>query len=66
MKYRLDRLMPVHRDAAVQFDLPAMRTVGHAREACASILAAVGEGRLTPSDAEQVPDLVGPSGNCAR
>jgi hypothetical protein len=57
-KLVLDRLYPARRDNPVTFALPEIRTAGDAAKAMAVIIAAVGAGELTPSEATDVTALI--------
>ncbi len=57
-KIVLDRICPARRDHAVEFDLPPIAKAADAAHAMGEILGAVAEGRMTPSEAAQVGQLV--------
>ena len=54
----LERIVPVKKDAPVEFDLPSMETAGEAAEAASGVLKAVSEGTLTPVEGATVMGLV--------
>ena len=54
----LDRIAPARRDAAVCFELPAIRTVEDAVTASSALLAAVASGDVTPDEAGRVMALL--------
>lgn len=47
----LERIAPVRKVAPVQFTLPEMKSAEYAAKAATSVLAAVSDGELAPSDA---------------
>jgi Family of unknown function (DUF5681) len=55
----LDRIVPPRKDRHVAFPLPAMNGAADAAKSLASIVAAVGSGELTPSEASELTKLVG-------
>jgi Family of unknown function (DUF5681) len=54
----LDRIVPPRKDRYVAFPLPAMNGPADAAKSLASIVAAVGSGDLTPSEASELTKLV--------
>ncbi|WP_374137625.1 MULTISPECIES: DUF5681 domain-containing protein [unclassified Sphingomonas] len=54
----LDRLAPPRRDAPIAVALPPVRSAADAVEASAALLAAVGEGEVTPDEAGRVMALL--------
>jgi len=54
----LDRIAPARRDSPVTFALPKIERPADAVAASAAILAAVGEGSLTPGEALEVSKLI--------
>ena len=56
LKFLLDRILPKER--SVHFDLPAMDGDFDAVEACGAIIEAVGAGRIAPSEAAALANLV--------
>ncbi|CUH66140.1 hypothetical protein TL5118_01627 [Thalassovita autumnalis] len=54
----LERIAPVRKDAPVQFALPEMSSAEDAAKAAASVLAAVSDGELTPSEGAHVMSLI--------
>jgi hypothetical protein len=54
----LDRIVPTRKDRHVAFPLPAMNGPADAARSLASIMAAVGSGDLTPSEASELTKLV--------
>lgn len=54
----LDRLAPPRKDSPVQFALPQMTCAHDAAEAAGTVLQAVSEGDLTPTEGAQVMTLV--------
>ncbi len=54
----LDRIAPARRDAAVCFELPAIRTAEDAVTASSALLAAVAAGDVTPDEAGRVMALL--------
>ena len=55
----LDRIAPARRDSPVSFDLPPIESAADAMAAMASILAAVADGSVTPTEADQIAKIVG-------
>jgi len=54
----LERLVPPRKDRPISLELPAIKSGGDAAEAIGLVLAAVGEGRITPSEAGEVMALI--------
>jgi hypothetical protein len=54
----LDRIAPARRDNPVSFALPMIESAADAAKAMAAILAAVANGAVTPSEADQVAKIV--------
>lgn len=54
----IERIAPTRKDGPVSFDLPAMENAQDAATGAASILDAVSEGELTPSEGAQVMALI--------
>lgn len=54
----LERIAPPRRDAPVTFDLPRMETAVDAANAAGSVLDAVAQGELTPTEGAHVMALV--------
>ncbi|MEQ3708490.1 MAG: DUF5681 domain-containing protein [Tateyamaria sp.] len=54
----IERIAPARKDGPVKFDLPSMQTAQDAAKGAASILAAVSDGDLTPTEGAQVMALV--------
>lgn len=54
----LERVLPARRDRPVEFKLPAITTAADASAATGSILAAVADGELTPSEGETLAKLI--------
>ncbi|MEL7178493.1 MAG: hypothetical protein AAFN63_01565 [Pseudomonadota bacterium] len=54
----LERIAPPRKDAPVEFDLPKMEGADDAAKAAASILAAVSQGDLTPTEGAHVMALI--------
>ena len=54
----LERITPPRKDAPVEFDLPKMEGADDAAKAAASILAAVSQGDLTPTEGAHVMALI--------
>jgi Family of unknown function (DUF5681) len=54
----LDRIVPPRKDRHVAFSLPAMNGPADAARSLASVIAAVGDGELTPSEASELTKLV--------
>ncbi len=54
----MDRMAPVHKDRAVDFELPPLNTPADAVSASAAIAAAVAAGDLTPIEAAQLSKVV--------
>jgi len=50
----MDRLMPPHKDSLVHFDLPAMRNSDDIPQGMTSIMAAIGDGAITPTEGERL------------
>ena len=54
----MERIAPARKDTAIQFDLPAIKTVSDTAMAASAILDAVAQGDMTPNEGSQVMDLV--------
>ena len=54
----LDRIAPARRDNPVSFDLPEITTAAEASKVIAALLAAVGMGEVTPSEAIDISRIV--------
>jgi hypothetical protein len=54
----LERLVPPRKDRPISLDLPAIKSADDAAEAVGAVLAAVCEGRITPSEAGEVMSLI--------
>ena len=54
----MDRIAPPPKDAAVTFSMPTMSNALDAAEAAGSVLRAVSEGELTPTEATRVMGLI--------
>lgn len=54
----LERIAPVRKDVPVQFDLPAMHSAIDAANAAASVLSAVSQGDVTPTEGAHVMGLI--------
>ncbi len=54
----MERLIPIRRDRAVAFPLPPLKTAADAAEALSAIVAAVAEGIITPSEANEISKSV--------
>jgi Family of unknown function (DUF5681) len=54
----LERLVPPRKDRPISLDLPAIKSADDAANAIGAVLAAVGEGRITPSEAGEVMALI--------
>ena len=54
----LERIAPVRKDAPVQFDLPPMSSAEDAAKAASSVLSAVSQGDLTPTEGAHVMGLI--------
>ena len=54
----MDRIAPPPKDAVVTFSMPTMSNALDAAEAAGSVLRAVSEGELTPTEATRVMDLI--------
>jgi hypothetical protein len=54
----MDRILPPRKDRPIHFELPAIRSANDAIKASAALVAAVAEGRLTPSEASELAKLV--------
>ena len=50
--------MPPRKDRAITLDLPAIRSAEDAANATRAVVVAVGEGRITPSEAGEVVGLI--------
>ena len=55
----LERICPPRKDAPLVIDLPEVSEAGDLPGAVSAILRAVGEGRISPSEAERLTRLVG-------
>jgi hypothetical protein len=58
LKLCMDRIAPPRKDAPVTFDLPTLTDSSIAPDAARAVLEAVGEGWITPSEAETVLKLL--------
>jgi hypothetical protein len=58
MRLCLERITPPRKDVPVQFDLPAIGCANDAAQAAGSILTAVSDGCLTPSEAAGIMALI--------
>jgi hypothetical protein len=54
----LERIFPARRDRLVQLDLPRIETAQQAAAAMSSVVAAVGEGQITPGEGEIIGTLL--------
>ena len=54
----MERIAPAPKDQPVSFSLPEMNNALDAAEAAGSVLRAVSEGRLTPTEATRVMGLI--------
>ena len=54
----MERLLPVRKDRKISLSLPDVSQIQDARTAIASILAAVGQGQITPNEAEKLTAIV--------
>jgi hypothetical protein len=54
----LERLLPPRKERVVNFSLPKVTEAQHAPAAFASILEAIGEGKLTPGEGELISAIV--------
>lgn len=54
----LDRIAPPRKDAPISIELPPVRTAEDVVEASAALLAAVGEGEVTPDEAGRIMALL--------
>ena len=54
----LERIVPPRRDAPISFALPPMATASDAATAAASVLAAVADGEMTPTEGAHVMALI--------
>ena len=54
----LERLVPPRKDRPISLDLLAIKTAEDAAQAIGAVLAAVAEGRITPSEAGEVMALI--------
>jgi hypothetical protein len=54
----LERLVPPRKDRPISLDLLAIKSGDDAAKAVGAVLAAVGEGRITPSEAGEVMALI--------
>ena len=54
----MDRIAPPPKDAVVTFSMPTMSSALDAAEAAGSVLRAVSEGKLTPTEATRVTGLI--------
>lgn len=54
----LERLLPPKRDRPLTFELPKIETASDAVQASSAVLAACGDGILSPSEAAEVMDLI--------
>lgn len=54
----LDRIAPARRDNPVSFPLPKIESAADASMAMASVLSAVADGEISPSEAEQIARMI--------
>ena len=54
----MDRIVPPRKDRPIPFPMPKMETAADAVRASASVIAAVAEGELTPSEAAELTTMV--------
>jgi hypothetical protein len=54
----LERLLPPRKDRPISFELPPIVSADDARRAIGTVLAAVADGRITPSEAVVVTSLI--------
>jgi hypothetical protein len=54
LKFLLDHLMPLPKDAPVSFSLPPLTTIADVAQAQIAVLQAVAEGSLTPSEGQTI------------
>ena len=54
----MDRIIPSRKDRPIHFELPAIRSASDATKASAALVAAVAEGKLTPSEASELAKLI--------
>ena len=54
----MDRIVPPRKDRPIPFPMPKMETAADAVKASASVIAAVAEGDLTPSEAAELTTMV--------
>ena len=54
----MDRIVPPRKDRPIHFELPAIRSANDATKASAALVAAVAEGKLTPSEASELAKLI--------
>lgn len=58
MRLCLERLVPVRKDAIIQFDLPGLSKAKDAPAAAKAVLEALADGRMAPADAETTLKVV--------
>ena len=54
----IERLVPVRKERPIQLDLPPAQNIEEIAASSSSILAAVGEGRITPGEAQAVSQIL--------
>lgn len=54
----MDRLLPARKDRPVTFNLPPIQTAADAAKAAGSLLVAVSEGAITPTEAAELGKLI--------
>ena len=58
MRMCLDRLAPVRRDRTIEFEMPEIASAKDVSKATGALLAGVGRGEITPSEAAELGKLV--------
>jgi hypothetical protein len=54
----LERLVPIRKDAVIQFDLPTLTNAKDAPAAAGAVLKALADGQITPADAESALKVI--------
>jgi len=58
LKLCLDRLLPPRKDRTIQLPLPPITTVPQIATAMSAVVAAIGEGRITPTEGESLVNIL--------
>lgn len=58
LKLCLERMVPVHRQRSVEFELPALETAADAVQAAGAVTALVASGHLTPGEGQSLAQVI--------